>query len=135
MAAPALAGLIIDFFYTGSTSLGTLFPEVFAREVPKSVVCFAATAVSVPVYCSGILIWYFTVTSCHRRIRYHRNLARPPIRVHHLFKSFHAPDGNASQNRRQSQTCSNDADAQNELGDNQEVRIYIILTKLHINQL
>ena len=133
--ALALAGLIIDFFYTGSTSLGTLFPEVFAWKVPKSVVCFAATAVSVPVYCSGILIWYFTVTSCHRRIRYHRNLARPPIRVHHLFKSFHAPDGNASQNRRQSQTCSNDADAQNELGDNQEVRIYIILTKLHINQL
>ena len=35
--APALAGLIIDFFYTGSTSLGTLFPEVFVRKVPKSV--------------------------------------------------------------------------------------------------
>ena len=51
MAAPALAGLIVDFFYTGSTSLGTLFPEVFAREVPKSVVCLAATAVSVLIYC------------------------------------------------------------------------------------
>jgi len=46
MASPALGGLIIDFFYTGPSALGNLFPEVFAREAPKSIVCLAATAVS-----------------------------------------------------------------------------------------
>ena len=46
MASLALAGLIMEFFYAGPSALGGLFPEVFAQEVPKSVVCFAATAVS-----------------------------------------------------------------------------------------
>lgn len=48
MASPALAGLIIEFFYTGSSALGNLFPEAFEHEVPKTVVCLAATAVSTP---------------------------------------------------------------------------------------
>ncbi|KAI6023462.1 hypothetical protein EDC04DRAFT_2606622 [Pisolithus marmoratus] len=43
MASPALAGLVIDFFYATPSALGHLFPEVFAWEVPKSVVCLAAT--------------------------------------------------------------------------------------------
>ena len=47
MASPALAGLVNDFFYTGPSALGKLFPEVFAQEVPKPIVCLAATAVSV----------------------------------------------------------------------------------------
>ena len=47
MASPALAGLVTDFFYTGPSALGKLFPEVFAQEVPKPIVCLAATAVSV----------------------------------------------------------------------------------------
>ena len=46
MASPALAGLVTEFFYTGSSALATLFPEVFAWEVPKSIVCLVATAVS-----------------------------------------------------------------------------------------
>ena len=46
MASPALAGLVIDFFYTGPSALGNLFPEVFAWEVPMAIVCLAATAVS-----------------------------------------------------------------------------------------
>ncbi|KIM63483.1 hypothetical protein SCLCIDRAFT_117031 [Scleroderma citrinum Foug A] len=46
MASPALAGLILEFFYTGTSALASLFPEVFTQEVPKSVVCLAATAVS-----------------------------------------------------------------------------------------
>ncbi|KAI6018292.1 hypothetical protein EDC04DRAFT_2607891 [Pisolithus marmoratus] len=32
---PVLAGLIINSFYTSSTSLGQLFPEVFSPEVPR----------------------------------------------------------------------------------------------------
>ncbi|KIM55800.1 hypothetical protein SCLCIDRAFT_133853, partial [Scleroderma citrinum Foug A] len=44
MASQALAGLILEFFYTGTSALASLFPEVFAQEVPKSVVCLAATA-------------------------------------------------------------------------------------------
>ena len=68
MVAPALVSHIIDFFYTGSTSLGILFLEVFTQEVPKLVICFTVTAVSMPVYCSGMLIWYVTFTSCHRWI-------------------------------------------------------------------
>ncbi|KAI5984137.1 hypothetical protein EDD15DRAFT_2375503 [Pisolithus albus] len=43
MASPALAGLILDFFHTGPSALGSLFPEVFAWEVPKPVMCLAAT--------------------------------------------------------------------------------------------
>jgi len=46
MASPALAGLIIKFFYTGSSALGNLFPEVFAHEAPTTAICLAATAVS-----------------------------------------------------------------------------------------
>ena len=46
MASPAMGGLIVDFFYTGPSALGNIFPEVFAREVPKAIVCLAATAVS-----------------------------------------------------------------------------------------
>ncbi|KIM54419.1 hypothetical protein SCLCIDRAFT_136915 [Scleroderma citrinum Foug A] len=46
MASPALAGLVLEFFYTGPSALASLFPEVFAQEVPRSVVCLAATAVS-----------------------------------------------------------------------------------------
>ena len=46
MAAPPLAGLIMEFFYTGPSALGSLFPEVFAHEVPKPVDCLTATAVS-----------------------------------------------------------------------------------------
>ncbi|KIK14955.1 hypothetical protein PISMIDRAFT_16875 [Pisolithus microcarpus 441] len=44
MASPALAGLVIDFFYATPSALGNLFPEVFAQEVPKPVVCLVATA-------------------------------------------------------------------------------------------
>ncbi|KAI6046663.1 hypothetical protein EDC04DRAFT_2597798 [Pisolithus marmoratus] len=35
LAHPALAGLIINSFYTSSTLLGQLFPEVFSPEVPR----------------------------------------------------------------------------------------------------
>ena len=55
MASPALAGLILDFFYTGPSALAGLFPEVFAQEVPKPVVCLAATAVST---CNGRILSY-----------------------------------------------------------------------------
>ncbi|KAI5991980.1 hypothetical protein EDC04DRAFT_2613772 [Pisolithus marmoratus] len=44
MASPALAGLIIDFFYATLSVLSHLFPEVFVQEVPKSVVCLVVTA-------------------------------------------------------------------------------------------
>ncbi|KAI6004674.1 hypothetical protein EDD15DRAFT_2359402 [Pisolithus albus] len=47
LAHPALAGLIIDFFYSGSTSVGQLFPEVFSPEVPRVAVAIAATALKV----------------------------------------------------------------------------------------
>ena len=50
MASPALAGLVVDFFYTGPSGLANLFPEVFEREVPKSIVCLAATAVSTHLF-------------------------------------------------------------------------------------
>ncbi|KIM70942.1 hypothetical protein SCLCIDRAFT_100670 [Scleroderma citrinum Foug A] len=46
MASPALAGLILEFFHTGNSALTSIFPEVFTQEVPKSVVCLAATAMS-----------------------------------------------------------------------------------------
>ena len=42
---PALSGLIVDFFYTSPASVGKLFPEVFAGEVPRVTVAIAATAV------------------------------------------------------------------------------------------
>ena len=45
MASPALAGHVVDFFYTGPSALCSLFPKVFAQEVPKPTVCLAATAV------------------------------------------------------------------------------------------
>ncbi|KAI5982361.1 hypothetical protein EDD15DRAFT_2377861 [Pisolithus albus] len=55
---PALAGLIIDFFYTSSSSsLGKLFPEVFSAEVPRVAVAIAATAVTPP--------WISTSTTAH----------------------------------------------------------------------
>ncbi|KIK20321.1 hypothetical protein PISMIDRAFT_105988 [Pisolithus microcarpus 441] len=46
MASPALAGLVVDFFYATLSALGNLFPEVFVQEVPKPVICLVATAVS-----------------------------------------------------------------------------------------
>lgn len=45
LAHPALSGLIIDFFYTGSSSVGQPFPEVFGEEVLRVTVAIAATAV------------------------------------------------------------------------------------------
>ncbi|KAI6127267.1 hypothetical protein F5141DRAFT_1210629 [Pisolithus sp. B1] len=42
---PALTGLIIDFFYSGSTLVGQLFPEVFSLEVPRVAVAIATTAI------------------------------------------------------------------------------------------
>lgn len=42
---PALSGLIIDFFYSGSNAMGSLFPEVFATKVPRATVVLTATAV------------------------------------------------------------------------------------------
>lgn len=53
MASPALAGLVIEFFYTGSSALGNIFPEAFAHEAPKAAVCLAATAVSISLMLSG----------------------------------------------------------------------------------
>ena len=48
-----LSRLIIDFFYTGSAAISTLFPEVFKKEVPRASVAIAATAV-----CSMLLFLY-----------------------------------------------------------------------------
>ena len=45
LAHPALAGLVVDFFYTGPNAVGILFPEVFASEVPRAAIALAATAV------------------------------------------------------------------------------------------
>ncbi|KAF8547178.1 hypothetical protein OG21DRAFT_1490440 [Imleria badia] len=47
LAHPALSGLTIDFFYTGSSSVGKLFPEVFAGEVPRVTMAIATTALKV----------------------------------------------------------------------------------------
>ena len=63
MASPALAGLILEFFYTGNSALTSIFPEVFTQEVPKSVVCLAATAMSTGFLFNFILMLSFTVTS------------------------------------------------------------------------
>ncbi|KAF8545930.1 hypothetical protein OG21DRAFT_1491756 [Imleria badia] len=45
LAHPALTGLVIKFFYTGPNTVGNLFPEIFANEVPCATVTLAATAV------------------------------------------------------------------------------------------
>ena len=47
MASLALTSLITDFFYTGPSAFGKLFPEVFAQEALKSIVCLAVTPVSI----------------------------------------------------------------------------------------
>jgi Domain of unknown function (DUF6532) len=44
MAHPALATLVTDVFYS-SSSLNSVFPEIFSREAPKVAICLAATAV------------------------------------------------------------------------------------------
>ena len=59
MAHPTLSGLIIDFFYSGPSSVGQQFPEVFVTEVPRVTVAVSATAVlSVSVY---ILLTLLTI--------------------------------------------------------------------------
>lgn len=50
LAHPALSAIVIDFFYTGSNSVGILFPEVFEDEAPRAAVALAGTAVSVSIY-------------------------------------------------------------------------------------
>ena len=45
LAHPALSGLIIDFFHSGASSVGQLFPKIFAAEVPRVTVAISATAV------------------------------------------------------------------------------------------
>ncbi|KAI6018529.1 hypothetical protein PISMIDRAFT_9612 [Pisolithus microcarpus 441] len=47
MASPALVGLIVDFFYATPATLGNLFLEVFAQEVPKPVIYLAVTAAAI----------------------------------------------------------------------------------------
>ncbi|KIK19917.1 hypothetical protein PISMIDRAFT_106687, partial [Pisolithus microcarpus 441] len=47
LAHPALTSLIINFFYTGSSSLRQLFPEVFRVEVLRVTVAIAAMALKV----------------------------------------------------------------------------------------
>ncbi|KAI6136008.1 hypothetical protein F5141DRAFT_1208385 [Pisolithus sp. B1] len=47
LAHLALAGLIVDFFYSGSTSVSPLFPEVFSLEVPRVAMAIATTALKV----------------------------------------------------------------------------------------
>ncbi|KAI6114581.1 hypothetical protein EDD16DRAFT_1521005 [Pisolithus croceorrhizus] len=42
---PVLTGLIADFFYSGSTSVSQLFPEVFSPEVPRVAMAIATTAI------------------------------------------------------------------------------------------
>ncbi|KAI6107694.1 hypothetical protein EDD17DRAFT_1759780 [Pisolithus thermaeus] len=46
-AHPALSGLIINFFYTGSNAITSMFPEVFEKEVPHTVVALATTTIKV----------------------------------------------------------------------------------------
>ena len=45
LAHPALSGLIIEFFYTGTNAVANIFLEVFKNEVPCAAVAFAATTV------------------------------------------------------------------------------------------
>ncbi|KIK19829.1 hypothetical protein PISMIDRAFT_106874, partial [Pisolithus microcarpus 441] len=47
LAHPALTGLIINFFYMGSSSLRQLFLEVFRTEVLRVTVAFVAMALKV----------------------------------------------------------------------------------------
>ncbi|KAF8833490.1 hypothetical protein BDN67DRAFT_1017496 [Paxillus ammoniavirescens] len=47
LAHPVLSGLVVDFFYTGATSIGKLFPEVFESKVPRVAVAMAITALEV----------------------------------------------------------------------------------------
>ncbi|KIM61920.1 hypothetical protein SCLCIDRAFT_25396 [Scleroderma citrinum Foug A] len=47
LAHPTLSGLIIDFFYSGPSSVGQQFPEVFVTEVPRVMVAVSATALKV----------------------------------------------------------------------------------------
>ena len=61
-AAPALAALVCEFFYTGPAALGPVFPEVFGHEVLKVTVCLAATAVTFLSYCC-LRVW-FLLSSC-----------------------------------------------------------------------
>ena len=44
-AAPALAAVVIEFFYTGPSALGPVFPEIFTHEAPRVAICLAATVV------------------------------------------------------------------------------------------
>ncbi|KAI6125160.1 hypothetical protein EV401DRAFT_2068410 [Pisolithus croceorrhizus] len=44
---PVLTGLIADFFYSGSTSVSQLFPEVFSPEVPRVAMAIATTAICI----------------------------------------------------------------------------------------
>ncbi|KAI6023095.1 hypothetical protein BKA83DRAFT_4125777 [Pisolithus microcarpus] len=62
---PVLTGLIIDFFYSGSTSVGQLFPEVFSLEVPRVAVAIATTTLKVVLdeIVSGIGEVNFRVTT------------------------------------------------------------------------
>ncbi|KAF8546166.1 hypothetical protein OG21DRAFT_1491518 [Imleria badia] len=45
LAHPALSGLVVELFYTGSNAVGNLFPEVFANEVPRAAVALTATVI------------------------------------------------------------------------------------------
>ena len=68
MVSLALAGLITKFFYSGPFALGNLFPEVFACKVPRSVMCLAATAVSIGFLISKYSLFYsceWLLTSIH----------------------------------------------------------------------
>ncbi|KAL4063496.1 hypothetical protein J3A83DRAFT_4192950 [Scleroderma citrinum] len=47
LAHPVLSSLIINFFYTGSLSVGQLFPEVFGEEVLRVAIAIAATVLKV----------------------------------------------------------------------------------------
>ncbi|KAL4069014.1 hypothetical protein J3A83DRAFT_4534888 [Scleroderma citrinum] len=46
-AHPTLSGLIIDFFYTGTNAIASIFPEVFKNKVPHAAVVFTATTIKV----------------------------------------------------------------------------------------
>ncbi|KAF8836312.1 hypothetical protein BDN67DRAFT_1014799 [Paxillus ammoniavirescens] len=47
LAHPALSGIIINFFYTTSSSVGKLFPEVCGEEVQRVTIVLAATTIKV----------------------------------------------------------------------------------------
>lgn len=54
---PTLSRLIIDFFYSGDSSVGQLFPKVFTAEVPRIAVAISATAVI-------LVLLYFATDVC-----------------------------------------------------------------------